>query len=77
MSKMRRTVKQRQFWGTGNIGNKDFDLGNRKLRNSRELVPPGRASIMVVETKEFKGTGTPLGKPFKGTGTPLGGPPLW
>ena len=41
---------------------------------------------MVVETKQFKGTGTQLGGPpimvvetkqFKGTGTPLGGPPLW
>ena len=26
---MRETVAQRQFWGTGNVGNGDFDFGQQ------------------------------------------------
>ena len=28
--KMKRTAEQKQFWGTGNIGNQDFDFGEQE-----------------------------------------------
>ena len=57
--KLKGTGEQRQFWGTGNIENQDFDFGEQGktlifFRGTREQIPPhppppthtpGRASL--------------------------------
>ena len=47
--KLKGTGKQRQFWGTWNIGNRDLAFGEQGsraiyFRETRAEVPPGRAS---------------------------------
>ena len=49
---MRGRGEQRQFWGTGKIGNHDFEFGEQGnktiyFRWTREEVPSGRASILM------------------------------
>ena len=51
--KLKGTREQRQFRGTGNIANEDFDFGEQGkmpffFRGTREQVPPGRASLLLI-----------------------------
>ena len=41
--KIRGTGEHRQFWGTGNIENQDFVLGEQ----GNSTPPPGRASLFI------------------------------
>ena len=53
--KLKGTGEQRQFWGTGNVENQDFDFGKQGnvdffFRGTKEQVPPtptGRAAKLV------------------------------
>ena len=45
--------EQRQFWGTGNIGNQNFDFGEQGskaiyFRGTREQGSSGRASLCII-----------------------------
>ena len=45
--KIKGTGEQRQFWGTGNIGNQDLNFeeqGNKVIHFRGTGIPPGRAS---------------------------------